>query len=383
MRHVDDYLFRYQTGVADNIIKQYVPFWSYMSNAMPAAMRSIIREPGQHMAYQRLYAAVNGDARSDEDFTQAATPSWFGDMVPIVFRDPAGRDDMWFSVDMSRIDPVMDLMRRVSATSDRVGNLMGGNNGRFNEQIDQVRGETDGDFFADIFGSNAGPILQTVVAALTQENPFTGREFEAEDDIFGISLTDNGLLSGGFQRYLVDTWLPQLRWVEKQGRLAGITSQTEIGPDGTERVRPELANLYTRAMNQLGLTTTTIDVARGLQYTEADMVRVGYEIRDEIRRVEGRAKVEPDPIKREELLVRASMLEALREQVGGIVEQAGAELEESGNLTYTERREVIRDTSTENYNRAYDIQSEVNNNTTTDAEEIDKWSVPLTFGAPN
>ena len=360
MRHVDEYIYRYQTGVADNWVKHYVPFWSYMSNAMPAAFRNILRNPGQHMAYQRLYAAINGDARQDEEFTQAGTPAWFGEMVPIVFRDPEGRDGMWFSVDMSRIDPTADLFRRLSATSDLASKLTGGHPGRFNEQIAQVMGDDSDDFLFDLVGSNMGPIVNTFLAGITQRDPFLGREFQDEDEVFGLKLNGSGNWTGGFQRYLIDTWMPQLRWVERQARITGISSRTEVGPDGQERVRPELTNAFAIALNTLGLSVTTIEVARNLQNTEIDMRVTGFELRDRVRALESKAKSEPDPQAREDILVEAAMLEALMEQVQMVEEYAQEELTESGNLTYTERREVIRERSDENYEMYLEMQGEIN-----------------------
>lgn len=360
MRHIDEYIYRYQTGVADNWVKEYVPFWSYMSNAMPAALRGVFREPGQYMAYQRLYAAINGDARSDDEFTEAATPSWFGEMVPVVFRDPQGRDGMWFTVDMSRIDPMMDMVRRVSAISDMGSRAMGNRTGRFDDQINQIMGKGDTDFFADLAGSNLGPVINTVIAAVTQRDAFRGRDFEQESEMFGIELTPKGVFSGGFQRYLADTWLPQLRWVERQAQLAGLANSVEVGPDGEERVRPELTNAFTASLDMLGFNVTTIDIARGLQNTEIGMRVTAFQIRDEVRALESRLKSEQDPEKRHEMMVRAEMLKALQQQVELISEDAEGVLIERGSPTYNDRRDRIRERSEASLEEYYQMQEQIN-----------------------
>jgi len=360
MRHVDEYLYRYQTGVADSVIKQYVPFWSYMSNAMPAAFRGIMREPGQYMAYQRLYAAINGDAREDEDFTQAATPAHFGQQMPIVFRDPAGREGMWFSVDMSRFDPVADLTRRLGGISDLVGRARGHHTGRFNDEIAQARGLTDRDFFARL-AQNLGPLEQTAIAAITQRHPFFGTEFQQQDEILGVTLNGQGALSGGFQRYMLDTWVPQLRWVEKQARLQGFgPGTTEVGPDGELRTRPEVENLMLRFMNAVGFTTTTMDLVRGLQNTEISMRSLQSDIREQRARLNSRALSEQNPEKRLEMMREIEVLNALEQQVAIVEEDVNRELKENGNLTYNERREVIRERSDANLEQFQRLQSEIN-----------------------
>lgn len=343
MRHADEYHYRFgNEGRLDQYMKRIIPFWGYMSTSMPAQWRHMIRQPGQFMAYTRLYAAVNGDARKDEEFTQAATSSWFGDTMPIVLRDPLNRDHMWMTLDLGRIDPMADMLVRLQQLSESTARNLGYDHvGRFDEQIDAVRGETEDDLFSWLL-DNSHPAIQSVLAFSEQEHPFFGSEFKNRDEFMGVELVGEGRFSGGFQKYLVQTWVPQLNMVDDKLRELGFTDQTYINAYGEEAQRPELARTYLRALQVIGAPIDIVDGYRNLQFSSTDMYYVSNELEQEIRSLRSQAEKETSDDKRAELIREMAKLEALQLQVEGVMEDIDGYLEDRDVPTSLERSQGMR-----------------------------------------
>ena len=360
-RHLNEYIFRYDRGgLGDRMASRVIPFWNYFSTSMPASLRNMIDNPAQHMAYQRLYAAVNGDAREDEEFSEAATAPWFGNQMPIVFRDPNGRDNMWFSVDMSRLDPHMDLIRRLSQSSDNIARARGRQVGRFDQQLRDQLGLSDGDFFKGLSDQFSGPITNAITATITQANPWTGQDFQETDTWLGIDIGPVGPVSGGFLKYMASIAAPQLNYIDRTLRNQGVINSTNsrdtespnsyINAAGEVDVRPEIQSAIVRALSITGFGPQLIEGARNLQRSESSLHWTAVELRREAGATLNRARAERDPEKQDELLLRVARQRAAAEHVDMVRDIIRAKLEEDGMPTTTERNEMIREESTERVN---------------------------------
>ena len=372
-KHLNEYFIRYDRGgIMDKAVAQAIPFWNYFSTSIPASFRNIMENPGQHLAYQRLYAAVNGDSREDEDFTEAATQPWFGNQMPIVFRDPNGRDNMWFSVDMSRLDPHMDLMRRLSQTTlniQRARYLFSGgegvHGGRFDQAIADARGEKDLGFFQSVQDQFSSPILQLYEAIATGSNPFTKKEFQDTERLLGFEIGPVGNISGGFTKFVVMTVAPQLNYIERQLKAQGVLPSTEsaanfgstreyVNAAGELDVRPEVQSAFVRALAGLGLAPQLIDGYRNLQRTEVSLERTARDINAQANELLNQSRKESDEGRRMELNTEAAKLRALAIQVLAMKDMVDWELESSGQLTDAERKKLLYSETTEAANREYE-----------------------------
>ncbi len=364
-RHLNEYMFRYDRGgVIDRALSGGIPFWNYFSTSMPASIRNIMENPAQHIAYQRLYTAINGDAREDEDFTEAATPPWFGNQMPIVFKDPNGRENMWFSVDMSRLDPHMDLMRRLSEATTNIMRARGRHVGRFDQYIEDSREQRDGAFFRDVLGQMNNPVIQLAIAAWTQKNPFTEADFETRDTLLGFDIGPVGPASGGFTKYVITTLAPQLNYVERTLRNQGVLPSRESAAIGSRTqyfnaageldVRPEVESAFVRALSVVGFSPQLIDGYRNLQRTEASLTFTSQDIRRQAGRLLSEARRENDTAQREDLLIQVAKLRALAVQVEAMNDMVKFELESNQQLSDAERKKLMYQGSREAANQEYE-----------------------------
>lgn len=364
-RHLNEYIFRYDRGgLLDQRMRQVIPFWNYFSTSMPASLRNMVENPGQHMAYQRLYAAVNGDAREDEDFNEASTSPWFGNQMPIVFRDPNGRENMWFSVDMSRLDPHMDLLRRLSQASDNVARARGRQVGRFDQQLRDMVGANDAEFFRNILGQFNNPITQLFTAAVTQSDPFTGYKFQDTDTFLGLEVPRVGTLSGGMLKYIVSIAVPQLNYIDRTLRNQGFINsrnsddtenpRTYINAAGEVDVRPELQSAYIRALSATGFSPQLIEGARNIQRSEASLSYTSRELKQKAGSTLRQAREEQDPVRQDELLQEVARQRAVAAHIDAVVDLLQSELDERGLPTNAERREMISEESSERVDEILD-----------------------------
>jgi hypothetical protein len=271
---------------------------------------------------------------------------------------------MWFSVDMSRLDPHMDLMRRLSEATTNIMRARGHHVGRFDQYIEDSREQRDGAFFRDVLGQMNNPVIQLAIAAWTQKNPFTEADFETRDTILGFDIGPVGPASGGFTKYVITTLAPQLNYVERTLRNQGVLPSRESSAIGSRTqylnaageldVRPEVQSAFVRALSVVGFSPQLIDGYRNLQRTEASLTFTSQDIRRQAGRVLADARRETDAEQREELLIEVAKLRALATQVEAMNDMVMYELESNDQLLDAERKKFMYRDTTEAANQEFE-----------------------------
>jgi hypothetical protein len=291
VKHARNYFFDYSdVGVGDKLFRQnLIPFWMYQSRNVPAQIRNAMRNPAQFMAYQRLYALMNKDAReAKEDAPEGGFAPWMQGFGQTYMKHPT-KQDTWFNIPFTSFDPIADATRVLVGTSDSIERSLGLYPGNFRDKLKQSDPTNHTVPFLDLLMTNSGGPLKAILGTVSNQDSL-GRSLTQRPgkvtSLVGVEIPGK---NAPLVKFLIENTLPSIGQLNQlnPGEVFGLREQKDargnvIRPgqlswaggrrsDSDADVDGSRDEAWVTALRATGITVNTVDVALGMKYTETEL----------------------------------------------------------------------------------------------------------------
>lgn len=311
--HARNYFFDYSdTGVADKLFRQsLIPFWMYQSRNVPAQIRNAMRNPAQFMAYQRLYALMNKDAReAGEDAPEGGFAPWMQGFGQVYIPHPT-KKDVWFNIPFTSFDPIADATKTLVGTTDSIERSLGLYPGNFRDKLKQSDPTNHTVPFLDLLMTNAGGPLKAILGTVSNRDSL-GRSLTQRPgkttSIVGVEIPGE---NAPLIKFLIENTLPSVGQLNQfnPGEVFGLREQKDAQGNVTRAAQPSWTGArrsdsdadvdgsrdeaWVSALRATGITVNTVDVALGMKYTETELAFAAKDMKEYAKQLKSALKKEP------------------------------------------------------------------------------------------
>lgn len=318
LNHIDQYFIDGQSaGTAQKFISKYIkPFGMFAMSSPPMALRHMLRNPAQFMAYSRLIRMQHRSNMADPDQREAGFSPFELQSIPLTFfKSPDGKQVL--SLSPVNVDMFQGSLAYAAVQAQRVQRLMGQKTGVGPvDRGDLIDPYGINDFIKDNLKENNNPMF----AALSEL--MTGKDARGKD-IEDNKRTEIGGATVDPFVYWMASKLPAFSSVnamlggrgaitDDQGRVLKPAEAGMFGTPNREATRSEESAFYAERTlgteqykllkNFLGLNVKTIDLAEGRQYTLKDIRYTGRELEKKAKQLYDTEQPSPERTKKIQLL---------------------------------------------------------------------------------
>lgn len=302
LKHIDNYFYMFDDpGKFGGMYGRYVqPFSGYMMQNTPSMLRFMLKSPQKVVAYQRLLQLYNAETVDPQNPPpEAGFRSDDLNKYPIALqKDP--NTGAYITLLPTNYDPILDAFMFVTGTADAAKHLfLGHYTGTSEEQRKQATGGAGWQkVLSDVL---QGSYWESPVQILTGYDPFTG---EIAKDSLTRPTSFLGVRMSPLAKALISS-VPPLDMLNRAnpGGMFGLREVRDARNNVLRKAQPsimEQANLpfagersdadtrigdaasknqVYNAMRFLGMNVKTIDVAKNMQSSYADIKNASSEIR--------------------------------------------------------------------------------------------------------
>jgi hypothetical protein len=290
--HAHNYFFDYSdVGVGDKLFRQnLIPFWVYQSRNVPAQVRNAMRNPAQFMAYQRLYALMNQEARNaKEDAPEGGFAPWMQGFGQVYFKHPT-KADTWFNIPFTSFDPIADASKTLVGLNNSIERSLGYYPGNFRDKLKQSDPKNHTLPFIDLLMEQSGGPMKAILGTISGKDSL-GRSLQSKPgkttSLLGVEIPGK---HAPLVKFLVENSLPSVSQLNQlnPGEIFGLREQKDAKGNVTRQAKQSIFGVdrsdsdadvdesrgefgWVSALRASGLTVNTVNVARGMQFTETEL----------------------------------------------------------------------------------------------------------------
>jgi hypothetical protein len=314
VEHAHNYFFDYSdVGVGDKLFRQnLIPFWVYQSRNVPAQIRNAMRNPSQFIAYQRLYALMNRDAReAKEDAPEGGFAPWMQGFGQVYFKHPT-KPDTWFNIPFTSFDPIADASKTLVGLNNSIERSFGYYPGNFRDKLKQSDPKNHTLPFIDLLMEQSGGPLKAILGTVSNKDAL-GRSLNQRPgkttSLVGVEIPGK---NAPLIKFLIENTLPSVSQLNQlnPGEVFGLREKKDAKGNVVRPASPSLFGAersdsdadvddargefgWVSALRASGLTVNTVDVARNMQFTETELSFAAKDMKEYSKQLKNAAMKHP------------------------------------------------------------------------------------------